>query len=255
MSFTRRKLNDGRCAGLRSGKTKPWTRNLIGKPQDKRQSYSEPSHVLAAETPDLVSYPFASHGDGFIGYHLRFAPQSIFGLRLDGNAKIRSVHQFGSQLANHHRGMVLREGVGLHDDRWTRFAIITGRGNSHQITASHLHQTRTRRFDPFQRVAARNPGRGWRPVSPLVVALPASGDRQRQGAARADPVRGAAAASSSSSPPLPLWALQVQRQRRGRGSCWLFTVVEQSIVSKRHEFAKRSQFIIVFLSVDGRGCG
>ena len=76
--------------------------SLIREPQDKRQSNSEPSHVLVAETPDLLPDPFASQGDRLVGHHLRFEPQSIFGLGLDGDAKIRSVHQFGSQLADHH---------------------------------------------------------------------------------------------------------------------------------------------------------
>ncbi len=212
-------------------------RKLIRKPQDKRQSYSEPSHVLAAETPDLMSYPFASDGDWFIGHHLRFEPQSIFGPRLNGDAKIRSVHQFGSQLADHHRSMILREGVGLHDDRRTRLAIVTGRGNGHQITASHLHQTR-KPIRSISKRRVRDPDRGRRLALLLVVALPASGGRQPRGATRADPVCVAAAASSSSSRPLPPWtlptcnalqrnALQVGRQgrpsRQSLGQYWPHT--------------------------------
>ena len=86
---------------------------LIGKPQDKRQSISEPSHVLFAETPDLLADPLASHCDRFVGHHLRFDEQSIFGRRLDGDPKIRSVHQFGSHRADHHRGMIVREDFSL----------------------------------------------------------------------------------------------------------------------------------------------
>src|SRR6266567_1831017 len=100
--------------------------------------------------------------------------------------------------------MVLRKGVSLHDNGRTGLAIVTGRGNGHQITASHLRQTR-RPIRSISARRARDPGRGRRPASPPVVGPPASGGRQRRDATRADPVRGAAAASSSSFRLAPPW--------------------------------------------------
>jgi antitoxin component of MazEF toxin-antitoxin module len=76
--------------------------SLIREPQDKRQGSTEPSHILIAETPNLLSDPFASDSDRLIGHHLRCEPQSIFGAGINSDAKIRSVHQFGRQLADHH---------------------------------------------------------------------------------------------------------------------------------------------------------
>lgn len=87
--------------------------------------------------PDLLPDPFASDGDRFIGHHLRFEPQSIFGLRLNGDAKIRSVRQFGSQLANHNRSMILRKGISLHDRR-TGLAIVSRRGIFYKASAERL---------------------------------------------------------------------------------------------------------------------
>src|SRR5712672_1000410 len=101
--------------------------------------------------------------------------------------------------------MVLRKGVSLDDDRRTGLAIVTGRGDGHQITASHLRQTR-RPIRSISTRRARDPGRGRRPASPPVVAPPASGGRQRRDATRADPVRAAAAASSSSFRLPPPWS-------------------------------------------------
>jgi hypothetical protein len=43
-----------------------------------RQGNSESSHVLVAETPDLL----VRGSDRLIGHHLRFEPRSIFGLGL-----------------------------------------------------------------------------------------------------------------------------------------------------------------------------
>src|SRR5436309_9773556 len=146
--------------------------------------------------PDLLPHPFAFHGDRLVGHHLRSKSQSILGLWLDGDAKIRSVHQFGSQLAKHYRGMALRESVSLHDDSWAGLAIVTGRGNHHHVTALHLHQTlRPSRSTPARRV--RDQDRDGRPVSPPVVAPPASGHWLRRDAILAIPLRAAAAASSS----------------------------------------------------------
>src|SRR4051794_15449467 len=96
----------------------------IRKPQHERQSNPEPSHVLAAETPDLLSDPFASHGDRLVGHRLRSQSQSILAGWLDGHAKIRGVRQFGSQLADHDGGMSFRESVALHDDRRAGLAIV-----------------------------------------------------------------------------------------------------------------------------------
>src|SRR5712671_4002289 len=100
--------------------------------------------------------------------------------------------------------MVLRKGISLHDNGGTGLAIVTGRRNGHQITASHLHQTR-RPIRSTSLRRARDPGRGWRPVSPPVVAPPASAGRQRRDATRAALERAAAAASSSSSRLAPPW--------------------------------------------------
>src|ERR1700680_451178 len=170
---------------------------LIGEPQDKRQSNSEPSHVLVAEMSNLLSDPVASDGNRLVGHHLRFEPQSVFGSRFNANAKIGGVHQIGSQLADHHRGMVLRKGVRLDDDGRTGLAGVTRRGDDHHITALHLHQIRR-----LSRSIATLPARGQRrdrqPASQFVVSLPASGRRQPRDAARADVVRAFAAASFSS---------------------------------------------------------
>ena len=84
---------------------------LIREPQDKRQGSTEPGHVLVVETPDFLSDPFASDGDRLIGHHLRCEPQSIFGLGINRDAKIRSFRQFGSQLADHHRSVAVGKGV------------------------------------------------------------------------------------------------------------------------------------------------
>lgn len=43
---------------------------LIRKPQDECQGRVEPSHLLVAETPDLLPDPFASDCDRLIGHHL-----------------------------------------------------------------------------------------------------------------------------------------------------------------------------------------
>lgn len=71
-----------------------WTRR-IANPRAPRQTPKlfQPSHVLVAEMPDLLPDPFTSDGGRFIGHHLRFEPQSIFGLRLNGDAKIRSIRE------------------------------------------------------------------------------------------------------------------------------------------------------------------
>ena len=94
--------------------------------------------------------------------------------------------------------MVLREGVSLHDDRRAGLAIVAGRGNGHQVTASHMHQTRRPTRSTAAR-RARDQDQDWRPASPPVVAPPASGHRLPRGAVRAILVRASAAASSSSS--------------------------------------------------------
>jgi putative transcriptional regulator len=86
---------------------------LIRKPSDEPQSNSEPSHVLVTESPNPLPHPFAPYDERLVGHHLPFDPQSILGAWLDGGAKIPSIHQFGSQLADHHGRMVLREGVTL----------------------------------------------------------------------------------------------------------------------------------------------
>ncbi len=153
---------------------------------------------LVAEMSDLPPDPFAPHSDRLVGHHLRFEPQSIFRFRLDSDLKIRSVSQLGSQLTDHHRGMVLREGVRLYDDRRAGLAIVTRRGNSHHVTALHQRQTRRRTRSTAKR-RARDQGRDRRPASPPVVALPASGRRPLRDAVRAGPARASVAASSSSS--------------------------------------------------------
>lgn len=76
--------------------------SLIREPKDKCQGSTEPGHILVVETPDLLSDPFASNGDRLIGHHLRCEPQSILGPGIDRDTKIRSIHQLGSQLADHH---------------------------------------------------------------------------------------------------------------------------------------------------------
>src|SRR6185437_9289783 len=80
--------------------------SLICQAEDKCQSSSEPSHVSVAEMSDLPPDPFAPHSDRLVGHHLQFEPQSIFRFRLDSDSKIQSVSQLGSQLTDHHRGMV-----------------------------------------------------------------------------------------------------------------------------------------------------
>lgn len=86
---------------------------------------------MAPETPDLRPDPFAPDGDRLIGHRLRCDPQSIIGLGINGDTKIRSIHQLGSQLAVHHGGVAVRKGV-IHDsvsrsdaiDRFFEAAIV-----------------------------------------------------------------------------------------------------------------------------------
>src|SRR5262249_28077942 len=76
-------------------------------------------------------------------------------------------------------------------------AVVTGRGNGHHVTASHLHQTRR----PTQSTAARRArdrDRDWRPASPPVVEPPVSGHRLPKDAIHVIPGRASAAAASSS---------------------------------------------------------
>jgi hypothetical protein len=122
---------------------------------------------------------------------------------LSANA-LAYVHQLGSQLADHHASVVLRKGIGLYDDRRTGLTIVTGCRNGHQVTASHLRQTR-RPLRSISARRARDPVRGRRPALPPFAGPPASGGRRRRDATRADSVRAAAASSSSFQPATP-WA-------------------------------------------------
>jgi len=46
--------------------------------------------------PILCPIRVASYGNRLIGHYLRFEPQTIFGVGLNGDAEIRSIGQIGS---------------------------------------------------------------------------------------------------------------------------------------------------------------
>ena len=65
-------------------------------PKTKAKAILSRAMSWFAEPSDPLPDSLASYGNRLIGHYLRFEPQTIFGVGLNGDAEIRSIRQIGS---------------------------------------------------------------------------------------------------------------------------------------------------------------
>ena len=109
---------------------------------------------MVTETPDLLPNPFASYSNWFVGDHLRSEPQSILGGWHDADAKIRSVDDFRSHLADDDRRMRFGKRISLDDHRRTRLTMVTRRRDNDDLVPWHAVAKADRADAPAGRRAA-----------------------------------------------------------------------------------------------------
>jgi hypothetical protein len=79
----------------------------------------------------------APNRDRLVSHHVRSRAQTVSSTGFDRYSKILSVVPLRSHLANHHRRMLRRKRVSLHNHRWAWFAVVPRRRNCHDVAAPH----------------------------------------------------------------------------------------------------------------------
>ena len=147
----------------------------------ERQGHIEPRRVHGPEPADPGPDPLTTDRFRVVRDRTR-SPVSGPG---DRDAEIR-LRCFGGHRADHNRGVATRDGIRLHDDSWSRFAVVAGRGDDHRVTAAHLYRIQIPLWSRAMR-RAHCRGSALRPAPQSGCARLPSAHPARRDATRAGP--------------------------------------------------------------------